>query len=100
MPKRTARRRTLRNTASRFLLPGRAPSVMAKKEASSPTMNSSITTLGCTFGIVFHDFTDLPSRSTITIMSGVMNPLETLFGVVINRLSSRRALMLPSLDAT
>jgi hypothetical protein len=38
--------------------------------------------------------------STITIMSGVMNPFETLFGVVINRLSSSRTLMLPSLLAT
>src|SRR5687767_16012288 len=33
-------------------------------------------------------------------MSGVMKPFDTLFGVVINRLSSRRALMLPSFDAT
>ena len=33
-------------------------------------------------------------------MSGVMNPFETLFGVVISRVSSRRALMLPSLLAT
>src|SRR5678815_2152549 len=33
-------------------------------------------------------------------MSGVMNPLETLLGVVISRDSSRRALMLPSLLAT
>ena len=33
-------------------------------------------------------------------MSGVMKPLETLFGVVISRESSRRALMLPSLLAT
>src|SRR5262245_38010963 len=33
-------------------------------------------------------------------MSGVMKPLETLFGVVINRVSSSRALMFPSLDAT
>ena len=42
----------------------------------------------------------LPVSSTITSMSGVMNPLDTLFGVVIRRPSSRRALMLPSLDAT
>ncbi len=33
-------------------------------------------------------------------MSGVMKPFETLFGVVISRSSSRRALMLPSFDAT
>src|SRR5215216_5075465 len=33
-------------------------------------------------------------------MSGVMNPFDTLFGVVINRRSSRRALMLPSFEAT
>src|SRR6188474_3153461 len=33
-------------------------------------------------------------------MSGVMNPFDTLFGVVINRFSSRRALMLPSFEAT
>ena len=34
------------------------------------------------------------------IMSGVMNPFDTLFGVVISRWSSRRTLMLPSFDAT
>jgi hypothetical protein len=33
-------------------------------------------------------------------MSGVMKPLDTLFGVVIRRASSRRALMLPSFEAT
>src|SRR5688572_24939809 len=33
-------------------------------------------------------------------MSGVMNPFDTLFGVVISRSSSRRALMLPSFEAT
>ncbi len=31
-------------------------------------------------------------------MSGVMNPFDTLFGVVISRRSSSRALMLPSFD--
>jgi hypothetical protein len=35
----------------------------------------------------------------MTIMSGVMNPFDTFFGVVIRRLSSRRALMLPSFEA-
>src|SRR5262245_10224065 len=44
--------------------------------------------------------TRLPSRSVITIMSGVMNPLDTLLGVVIRRFSPKRTLMLPSLDAT
>src|SRR5687767_4436643 len=33
-------------------------------------------------------------------MSGVMNPFDTLFGVVMSRRSSRRTLMLPSLLAT
>jgi hypothetical protein len=33
-------------------------------------------------------------------MSGVMNPFDTLFGVVMSRLSSSRALMFPSLEAT
>src|SRR5258705_9900193 len=33
-------------------------------------------------------------------MSGVMKPFDTLLGVVINRWSSSRALMLPSLLAT
>src|SRR5436190_3828421 len=33
-------------------------------------------------------------------MSGVMNPFDTLFGVVIRRVSSSRALTLPSLLAT
>src|SRR4051812_9364903 len=36
----------------------------------------------------------------MTIMSGVMYPLDTAVGVVIRRVSSRRTLMLPSLDAT
>src|SRR5437016_5415479 len=36
----------------------------------------------------------------MTIMSGVMNPFDTLLGVVIRRVSSSRALMLPSLLAT
>ena len=36
----------------------------------------------------------------MTIMSGVMKPLETFFGVVISRRSSSRTLMLPSFEAT
>jgi len=42
----------------------------------------------------------VPSRSVMTIMSGVMKPLETPLGVVSSRVSSRRTLMLPSFDAT
>ncbi|MNC99748.1 hypothetical protein D3C83_181380 [compost metagenome] len=42
----------------------------------------------------------LPSTFVITIMSGVMKPFDTLFGVVTSRVSSRRTLMLPSFDAT
>ena len=36
----------------------------------------------------------------MTIMSGVMNPFDTLVGVVISRCSSSRTLMLPSFEAT
>jgi len=32
-------------------------------------------------------------------MSGVMNPLQTLFGVMSRRVASSRTLMLPSFDA-
>ena len=41
-----------------------------------------------------------PSRSTTTIMSGVMNPFDTLFGVVRIVASSSLMLMLPSFEAT
>ena len=33
------------------------------------------------------------------IMSGVMNPLQTLFGVISSRSAPSRTLMLPSFDA-
>ena len=35
----------------------------------------------------------------MTIMSGDMKPLQTLFGVISRRRSSSRTLMLPSFDA-
>ena len=37
--------------------------------------------------------------SVMHIMSGVMNPLHTLRGVMSNRSSPKRTLMLPSFDA-
>jgi hypothetical protein len=40
-----------------------------------------------------------PVKSVMHIMSGVMNPLQTLFGVMSSRSDPSLTLMLPSLDA-
>ena len=40
-----------------------------------------------------------PSRSVMHIMSGVMKPLQTLFGVMSRRSAPSRTLMLPSFEA-